>query len=346
MTDPSPRTASLNDLPPEWHGAVVAIGNFDGVHRGHQGVLQAARAEADHLGVPALMLTLEPHPRAFFIGKPIFRLTPPPLKSVLAAACGMDGTLVLDFDAALAGKSAEEFVAEILVGRLGIRHASTGYDFHFGHKRRGTPEFLRDAGAASGFGVTVVGELSDGGAAVSSTRIRDALGRGDLRSANDLLGWTWSVAGTVQGGDKRGRELGYPTANMGMDPSCGLALGIYAVRYARPDGSVHDGVASYGRRPTFDDGPPLLETFLFDFSSDLYGEAGLVTMIARLRGEERFDSVSALVTQMDSDSIEARAILERTQQLPMDGRVARAFAALGSSGPAHAARLPMGQGLG
>jgi riboflavin kinase/FMN adenylyltransferase len=195
--------------------------------------------------------------------------------------------------------------------------------------------------------VTVVGELSDGGAAVSSTRIRDALGRGDLRGANDLLGWTWSVAGIVQGGDKRGRELGYPTANMGMDPSCGLALGIYAVRYVRPDGSVHDGVASYGRRPTFDDGPPLLETFLFDFSGDLYGEAGLVTLIARLREERRFESVAALVTQMDADSIEARALLERTPPHPMDERVAKAFAAIAAAAPTSRwLRLPMGRRLG
>jgi riboflavin kinase/FMN adenylyltransferase len=269
----------------------------------------------------------------------VFRLTPPSLKAALAAACGMDGTLVIGFDAALAAQSAEDFVAETLVRRLGIRHAATGYDFHFGHMRRGTPEFLRDAGAPHGFGVTIVGELSDGGSAVSSTRIRAALGGGDLDAANHLLGWTWGLAGTVQGGDKRGRDLGYPTANMATDPSCGLAHGIYAVRYVRPDGRVQDGVANYGRRPTFDDGQPLLETFLFDFAGNLYGETGLVSLVARFREERRFDSVEALVTQMDADSIEARAILERTPQNAMDRRIAGAFAALASSSLAAGARV-------
>ena len=191
-------------LPETWRGGVVAIGNFDGVHRGHQAVLLAARAEAEHLKCPCIMLTFEPHPRAFFSGRPLFRLTPAPLKAALAAALGLDGTLVLDFDRALAEKSAEDFVREMLIGRLGIRAAVTGYDFHFGKARRGTPQFLADQGVLNGFSVTIVEALTEDAAAVSATRIRAALAKGDVDSAAKLLGWHFAVAGKIVHGDKRG----------------------------------------------------------------------------------------------------------------------------------------------
>jgi riboflavin kinase/FMN adenylyltransferase len=273
------RLATIGDMPPDWRGGVVAIGNFDGVHRGHQAVLAAARAEAERRGVACIMLTLEPHPRAYFSGREIFRLTPAPLKAAAAAALGLDGVLVLPFDRWLAEHSAEDFARHLLVGQVRIGAAVTGYDFHFGKDRRGTPEFLREQGRDLGFAVEVIGALADGGEAISSTRIRSALAAGDLATANALLGWQFAVAGTVIHGDARGRQLGYPTANMALDPASELKHGIYAVRFLRTDGVAHDGVASYGRRPTFDHGRPLLETFLFDFSGDLYGETGLVSLV-------------------------------------------------------------------
>ncbi len=322
------RIASLDDMPEEWRGGVVAIGNFDGVHRGHRAVLDAALAEAESRGVACLMLTLEPHPRAFFSGRPLFRLTPPPLKAALAAALGLDGALVLTFDRALADKSAEDFVRDVLVEKLAISGAATGYDFHFGKARRGTPDFVREQGGLHGFTVAVVGALEDGGEAVSSTRIRAALSEGDVSAARNLLGWHFSAAGTVIGGDKRGRDLGYPTANMTLDPATELAYGIYAVRYLRPDGSLHDGVASYGRRPTFDDGVPVFETFLFDFSENLYGETALVSLYAFIRPEKRFESIPALVARMEQDSIDARALLERTPPGDLDRRLYLAWAGL------------------
>jgi riboflavin kinase/FMN adenylyltransferase len=321
-----PNIAALDDVKEACRGCVVAIGNFDGVHRGHQAVLRAALAEAKRRGAPCIMLTLEPHPRAFFSGEPLFRLTPAPLKAALATALGFDGTIVLHFDRALAGMSAENFVRDVLVERLKISAAVTGYDFAFGKARQGTPDFLKAEGERHGFAVTTVPALVDGGEAVSSTRIRTALAAGDLGGANALLGWRFAVAGTIVAGDKRGRALGYPTANMTLDPASELAEGVYAVRYLRPDGSLHPGVASYGRRPTFVHGEPVFETFLFDFSGDLYGEEALVALYAFIRPERRFDSAGALVTQMEKDSLDARALLERHAPDEMDLNLYRAWA--------------------
>ena len=317
--------SGLDDLPAGWRNAVVAIGNFDGVHRGHQAVLESARVEAEHLEAACIMLTLEPHPRAFFSGRPLFRLTPEPIKAALATALGLDGMIVLRFDRDLASMSAEDFVRDVLVERLAIRSAVTGYDFQFGKARRGTPEFLQDQGVLHSFSVSVVPALEEGGDAVSSTRVREALGKGDIDAANKLLGWRYAVAGTVVEGDRRGRDLGYPTANMVLDPATELAHAIYAVRFLRPDGKLYDGVASYGRRPTFGGGDPVLETFLFEFSGDLYGETALVSFHAFIRPEERFDSVPALVAQMEEDSIDARARLERLPPSGLDRRIAAAW---------------------
>jgi riboflavin kinase/FMN adenylyltransferase len=329
---PLPKTAqllSLNAISEFLTGAVVAIGNFDGVHRGHQAVLAAARAAADRRGAPCLMLTLEPHPRAFFSGRPVFRLTPPSLKAAVAAAMGLDGTLVLPFDRALADQTAEDFVRKILVDRLHIVAAVTGSDFHFGKARRGTPDFLRQAGDEHGFEVTVIEPLLARESAVSSTRIRAALAAGEVRSANALLGWHFAVEGEVIHGDARGRDLGYPTANMALDPASEIAQGIYAVRFLQKDGALHSGVASYGRRPTFGGGPPLLESFLFDFSGDLYGEAALVALCGFIRSERKFETVEKLVAQMEEDSLDARALLEREPRGELDVRIAEAWARLG-----------------
>ena len=314
--------ARFDAVPAAWRGAVVAIGNFDGVHSGHQAVLKAAEAEADHLGVRCIVLTFEPHPRTFFApAKPVFRLTPATIKAALIAALDLNGTLVMTFDGDVAGMEAENFVTGILLEKLAARHVITGYDFHFGHNRRGTPKFLQESGLMHGFGVTVVAEHGDEGGAVSSSRIRQALGEGDIVHANSLLGWSWSVSGDVVHGDKRGRDLGYPTANMALSPYTALRHGIYAVRFIRASGEVHNGVASFGRRPTFDNGRPLLETFLFDFKGDLYGEAALVSLIGWIRPEETFASPRALIAQMDCDSATARALLTETPPTPLDRKV-------------------------
>ena len=315
------RIADFRDIPPACLGAVVAIGNFDGVHRGHQAVLRAAQAEAEHRGTACLMLTLEPHPRAYFSGRPVFRLTPAPLKAAAAAALGLDGTLLIPFDRARAGQSAEDFVREVLVEKLAISAAVTGYDFHFGAGRAGTPDFLQRQGIVHGFSVSVVDPLVEEGAAVSSTAIRRALGAGETATANRLLGWHWAVENTVIHGEARGRELGYPTANMALDPACELRHGVYAVRFLRRSGELLDGVASFGRRPTFDNGGPLLETFLFDFAGDLYGETALVSFYGFIRPEKRFHSVQALVARMGQDALEARAILEQERPGEFDAQI-------------------------
>lgn len=302
--------ADLDAFPAALEHGVVAIGNFDGVHRGHRAVLDIALSVAREAGAPAYALTFEPHPRSVFNpDRPVFRLTPAEMKARVLAATGLNGVVSLPFTREFAGIEAEAFVHDILRGRLKIRHAVTGYDFHFGRARRGTPEFLEEAGRTDGFGVTIVSpENDEAGEAVSSTRIRTALAEGDIALANALLGYRWSVEAEVRHGDKRGRDLGYPTANLALPPETGLAHGIYAVR-AQVDGRWIDGVASHGRRPTFDNGAPLFEVHLFDFSGDLYGRRMRVMLAAYLRPEAQFDSIEALIAQMDRDSAEARAAL-------------------------------------
>jgi len=292
-------------------GATVAIGNFDGVHRGHKAVIAAALARARALGKPAAALTFEPHPRAFFNpDEPLFRLTPEPAKLRLLAATGLDGAIVLSFDAELAKLSAEDFVGRVLVDRFAVSGAAIGFNFHFGANRAGSPEFLQTQGARHGFAVDIVPPLSDGGRPVSSGPIRAALAAGRLDDAAEFLGYPWFVSGTVIHGDKRGRELGFPTANLRLDPACALRHGIYAVR-AAVAGRRYDAVASFGRRPMFDTGAVLLEIFLFDFSGDLYGADMDVAFIAWLRDEVVFASAKDLVRQMEEDSRDARAALAR-----------------------------------
>jgi riboflavin kinase/FMN adenylyltransferase len=321
-----PHLAGLKSMPEGWRNAVVAIGNFDGVHSGHQAVLAKARTEAGHIGALLVMMTFEPHPRTFFVPqKPVFRLTDAIVKTAVSSAAGVDGVLVLPFDADLAAMGADDFVGKILLEQLAIRHAVTGYDFHFGHNRLGTPEFLRNAGAQHGFGVTIVAEHGDESGAVSSSRIRGALTDGAVAEAREMLAWTWSVAGEIRHGEKRGRDLGYPTANMVPDPACDLRHGIYAVRFTRENGTVHDGVASFGRRPTFDNGRPLLETYLFDFDGDLYGETALVSLVDWIRPELKFETVKDLVDQMDKDCISARTCLRGSPAVRLDSRVRKAW---------------------
>eukprot|EP01037_Dinobryon_pediforme_P009436 gene9436-9516_t len=297
--------------PPEHlAGAVVAIGNFDGVHRGHAAVIARAKALAKKLGKPCVVLTFEPHPADFFQKSTVvFRLTPEAAKARALAALGLDGMVVLSFDAALSSLTAEEFVADILVKKLAISGAVVGYDFHFGKARGGSPAFLREAGARYGFVVEIVEKITadDDGCieAVSSTATRAALEQGDVKQAARLLGHPFFAIGTVIKGEQIGRTLDMPTANIKMDPSSRLRHGIYAVR-VRVGEAVYGGVASYGRRPTFDNGLPLLESFLFDFSGDLYGKGIEVAFVDWLRPELKFDSIEALKKQMHEDARLAR----------------------------------------
>jgi riboflavin kinase / FMN adenylyltransferase len=293
-------------------GAVVAIGNFDGVHRGHRAVIGAALQKAGALGRPAAALTFEPHPRAFFNpGEPLFRLTDEAVKLRLLASTGLDGAIVLTFDAALAGLSAENFVERILVERFAVSGAVIGFNFHFGMNRAGSPDFLKAQGKKYGFAVEVVPRFEDQGRPVSSGPIRDALAAGRLDQAAEFLGYPWFVSGEVIHGDKRGRELGFPTANLKLDAACGLRHGIYAVRVAAGE-RHYSGVASFGRRPMFDTGAVLLEVFLFDFAGDLYGQTIDVAFIDWIREERMFDSAGALIAQMQDDSRIAREALARS----------------------------------
>jgi riboflavin kinase / FMN adenylyltransferase len=312
------RFDTLENLPPALRGGVVAIGNFDGVHRGHQSVLRTALDYARVHDSPALALTFEPHPRQVFRPDvPLFRITPPEMKAHILRALGFDGAIEIPFTLDFAAKTADAFVDEVLVAGLAARQVVTGFDFHFGHNRQGGPAFLMEAGKTRGFHVTLVDAFRDDDAeVVSSSRIREKLEAGDLAAANDLLGYRYRVAGEVIRGRQLGRTLGYPTANMEMPENAALRHGIYAVRFFREDGTGHDGVASFGRRPTVDtDGAPLLETHLFDHSGDFYGESCTVAFCAFLRGEEKFDSLDALTAQMRQDEAQARETLGRSEPL-------------------------------
>jgi riboflavin kinase/FMN adenylyltransferase len=296
-------------------GAVIAIGNFEGVHRGHRAVIDVALARARALGRKAVVLTFEPHPRAVFRpDEPVFRLSDETAKLRLLAMTGLDGAIVLRFDAALAGLSAEDFVQRILIERFAVAAVVVGFDFHFGRGRAGSPEFLAAAGRRHGFTVDIVPPFSDGGTRISSGAVRTALAAGEVEEAAGLLGYPWFVSGEVVHGDKRGRTLGFPTANLRIDPACGLKHGIYAVRVGIPERAGEqrlDGVASFGRRPMFDTGAVLLEVFLFDFEGDLYGRTLDVAFIHWIRPELAFDTVDDLVRRMDEDCGLARAALGR-----------------------------------
>ena len=294
-------------LPDDLAGAAVAIGNFDGVHRGHLAVIEAAEALAK--GRPAIALTFEPHPRSVFRpDEPLFRLTPPAAKIRLLERAGLSAVVTLTFDRTFASTSAESFLEDLVVKRLRAHAIAVGYDFHFGKDRRGTPEFLVQHGRALGLDIAVVAPMTQDGRPVSSSAIREALSAGEIKEANRLLGHEWSVVGEVIHGEKRGRKLDFPTANVALDPACRLRHGIYAVR-AVVGRTTWPGVASFGRRPTFDNGAPLLETYLFDFAADLYGQTIEVAFLSWIRGEERFASVDALVERMREDERQARRIL-------------------------------------
>jgi riboflavin kinase/FMN adenylyltransferase len=290
-------------------GTVVALGNFDGVHLGHRAVIEAALQMGRAHGKPALAVTFEPHPRSFFSPHtPQFRLTDEAAKLRLLAGTGLAGAVVMTFDRNRAETTAQDFIHHDLIERLGVSGIAVGYDFHFGKGRVGSPSLLVNEAPRLGIEVDVQPHVDIEERPVSSSAIRMALAEGQIEDATRMLDGPWFVAGEVIHGEKRGRDLGYPTANIRLDMNCGLKHGIYAVRVGRGAERL-DGVASFGRRPTFDNGAPLLEVFLFDFKGNLYGAMLDVAFIAFIREELKFDSVEALVAQMNDDSVRARAAL-------------------------------------
>jgi riboflavin kinase/FMN adenylyltransferase len=308
----TPRFTIIRDSTPTAaipRGAVVAMGNFDGVHLGHRAVIAAALQMARTHCRPALAVTFEPHPRSFFSpNTPQFRLTDEAGKLRLLAGTGLEGAVVMSFDKRRAGTTAQEFIHHDLIERLGISGIAVGYDFHFGKGRVGSPSLLVSEAPRLGIEVDVQPHVDVAERPVSSSAIRMALAEGQIEDATAMLGGPWFVSGEVIHGEKRGRDLGYPTANIRLDKNCGLKHGIYAVRVGRGT-QRYDGVASFGRRPTFDNGAPLLEVFLFDFEDDLYGAELDVAFIGFIRDELKFDLVETLVRQMDDDSARARAAL-------------------------------------
>jgi riboflavin kinase/FMN adenylyltransferase len=295
-------------------GAVIAIGNFDGVHLGHRAVIAEAKNIARSLGTPLALLTFEPHPRSVFRPDgPPFRLTPFRAKTRLIWETGVDFLFTLRFDRAFAAKTAEQFVADLLVGRLGVRHVVVGQDFTFGKGRGGNPAMLRDMGVGLNFGVTVLEPIADANGKIrSASRIRDHLAAGRPRAAAELLGRDWEIEGRVQQGDRRGRELGFPTANLAIADYLHPAPGVYAVRAGVIDrGGLywHPGVANFGNRPTFAGTDWRLETHLFDYDDDLYGRHLRVALVDFIRPDAKFDSAEALIAAMQDDAAKARAIL-------------------------------------
>ena len=305
-----PRLSARDLMPDALRGGVVALGNFDGFHQGHQAVAGAAIAQAKAAGRPAIIGTFDPHPVRYFVpGAAPFRLTTLDQRQRLFAAAGADAMLGVDFDAQLAATTAEDFIVKLLVESLGIAAVVTGEDFTFGKGRGGNIQVLRDVGAAHGLGCTAMGPVSDGDGVISSSRIREALQAGDCGTATRLLTRPFAVEGIVQHGDKNGRLLGFPTANIDMGNYLRPRYGIYAVKGRLQDGRVLKGAANLGIRPSFDPPKELLEPYFFDFAEDLYDQIIEVEFHAFIRGEAKFDSMDALMAQMQADCDVARGLL-------------------------------------
>lgn len=298
-------------MPDALRGAIIALGNFDGFHRGHQAVAGEAIEWAKAEGRPSIIATFDPHPVRFFKpDAPPFRLTTLEQRQELYLAAGATAMLVFHFDADLAGTSAEDFIAKILIDRFGAHGVVTGGDFTFGKGAKGNVALLRDLGGELGLKSRVVSAVEAGGEVVSSSRIRQALRDGDPQEAARLLTRPFAIRGIVEHGDKRGRVIGYPTANLGVENYLRPKYGIYAVTgRILATGQVLQGAANIGIRPQFEPPKELLEPFFFDFSGDLYGQEIEVAFHHYLRGEAKFDSLDALIAQMDKDCAEARRLL-------------------------------------
>ena len=294
-------------VPDALRGGIVALGNFDGFHKGHQAVVGRAVGRARAEGRPVLVATFDPHPVRFFKPDlPPFRLTTLDQRERLFAEAGADAMLVFRFGAELARVDAADFVTDYLVGRIGAAGVVTGEDFTFGKGRGGNIEVLKLLGQANRLSVDAVAPVAEGSEPVSSSRIRDALQAGDCETATQLLTRPFAIEGLVEHGDKRGRELGYPTANVQLGKYLRPRFGVYAVRGRLPDGRRLDGVANLGVRPMFDPPKELLESWFFDFDEEIYGQAIEVSLISFIRDELLFDSIEALVGQMAADAEEAK----------------------------------------
>ncbi|MFN4134972.1 MAG: bifunctional riboflavin kinase/FAD synthetase [Novosphingobium sp.] len=304
------RLDSLQPVPEAMRGGIVALGNFDGFHLGHQAVVGEAIRWARAEGRPAIVATFDPHPvRHFAPQTPPFRLTTLDQRQELFGAAGADAMLVIHFGADVAGMTALEWIEQGLVGHLGAVGVVTGEDFTFGKGRSGNAQVLREEGPRFGLSARAVGPVTLEGEVVSSSRIREALKAGDCETATRLLTRPFAMRGTVQHGDKLGRTINFPTANIDIGMYLRPRYGIYAVTGRLPDGSVLKGAANLGIRPTFDPPKELLEPHFFDFSGDLYGHEIEVAFHHFLRPEARFDGLDALVAQMERDCDEARRLL-------------------------------------
>ena len=299
-------------VPERLRGGIVALGNFDGFHKGHQAVVGRALTRARTEGRPALVATFDPHPaRLFRPDTPPFALTRIDQRLDLFADFGIDGTVVLPFDRTLAAETAQGFCAHWLRARIGAHAVVSGNDFTFGIARSGDVAALRTLGASHGFDAEVVEPVSDDGGPISSSRIRALLQGGDPAGAAALLTRPFTIEGVVEHGAKLGRTLGFPTANIDLGPYLRPAYGVYAVRVRRASGALHDGVANLGVRPMIEPPKELLEAWLFDFDGDLYGEMLAVELVAYLRPEAKLDGLDALKIQIAADADAARVALAR-----------------------------------
>lgn len=304
------RLNGQNRITDEMRGAIIALGNFDGFHKGHQAVVQAAIDWAKSENRPVIVATFDPHPvRHFKPDTPPFRLTTLDQRERLFTAAGADAMLVFEFDAQLAATTAEDFVEKLLVERFGAAGVVTGEDFTFGKGRAGNVDVMKELGAPLGLATETVSAVNDDGDVVSSSRIRGALEEGDCETAARLLTRPFAIEGTVIHGDKNGRDLGFPTANVDMGHYLRPKYGIYAVKGRLPDGRVVNGAANLGIRPSFDPPKELLEPHFFDLDEDLYGQVIEVELHHFLRGEEKFDDLDALIVQMEKDCERARLLL-------------------------------------
>ncbi|MGI8706021.1 MAG: bifunctional riboflavin kinase/FAD synthetase [Sphingomicrobium sp.] len=297
-------------LPEHLRGSVLALGNFDGFHLGHQAVVSRAIAMGFHQRRPVIVATFDPHPVRFFKPDvPPFRLTTLDQRERLFANAGADAMLVFRFDKELASMDAEQFVADLLAKRIGAAGVVTGDDFGFGKGRTGDVDLLRTLGKSHGVTAEAVAQVIVDGERVSSGRVREALAAADPGTATRLLTRPFAVEAMVERGDGRGHDLGFPTANVSLGRYQRPAYGIYAVRVRLDDGSEHYGVASLGVRPTFESKDEVLETYIFNWDGDLYGRAIEIALVAYIRPEAKFDSADALVSQMREDEAEARRLL-------------------------------------
>lgn len=300
---------SLSSLPAGARGALIVIGNFDGVHRGHQALLGQARDKARMLGVQLGVLTFEPHPRKLFRpDDPPFRITPPEIKHQRLQKAGVDFIVSLDFDWPFASQSADDFVRHVLKDGLAPAHTMVGGDFRFGQLRKGSPDTIR----AAGIPVTLFAEVQDAaGVKLSSSAVREALGAGDMDRANEILGWEWYVEGVIRRGDRRGHELGYPTANIGLGDTLHPAYGVYATLVKIEGEDIwRPAATNIGIRPMFELREGQVEAYILDYPDrDIYGRTLQVKPVKRLRGEAKFDGLPALIAQIGQDVTETRRVL-------------------------------------